>query len=152
MDDKIRWYAIEPLDVLLFREAKPFVPGEGSWAKGQFPPMPVTVFQTLRSILDFYGSDKKRDLEFIGPFLLDADDVLWLPTPKDILAVKSKPENQKETPEDDLDEKIDNWDRTLRFQPMTPEAMEKFGFDKDKLPPMVTPALKQNEFICRPQT
>ena len=152
MDDWINWYAIEPLDVLLFREAKPFVPGEGSWAKGQFPPMPVTVFQALRSILDFYGSDKKRDLEFIGPFLLDADDVLWLPTPKDILAVKSKPENQKETPEDDLDEQIDNWDRTLRFQPMTPEAMEKFGFDKDKLPPMVTPALNQNEFICRPQT
>ena len=45
------WYAIEPLDVLLFREAKPFSPGEGSWAKGLFPPLPSTVFQALRSIL-----------------------------------------------------------------------------------------------------
>ena len=155
MDDWINWYAIEPLDVLLFREAKPFVPGEGSWAKGQFPPMPVTVFQALRSLLDFYGketSSKNRDLEFIGPFLLDADDVLWLPTPKDLLAVKTKPETSEETPQDDLDEEIDNWHKTLCFQPMTREAMEQFGFDRDKLPPMVTPDINQNEFICRPQT
>jgi len=155
MDDKIRWYAIEPLDVLLFREAKPFIPGEGSWAKGNFPPMPITVFQALRSILDVYRNEplkKNRDLEFIGPFLLDADNVMWLPTPKDLLAVKTKPQNQEETPQDDLDDKTDDWDRTLRFQPMTSEAMEQFGFDKDKLPPMVTPAINQNEFICRPQT
>jgi CRISPR-associated protein Cmr3 len=155
MDDWINWYAVEPLDVLLFREAKPFVPGEGSWAKGQFPPMPVTVFQALRSLEDFYGTEekhKRRDLKFIGPFLMDDRNQMWLPTPKDLLAVKSKPENQEETPEDDLDEETDNWDRTLRFQPMNPEAMEKFGFDKYKLPPMVTPALNQNEFICRPQT
>lgn len=155
MDDWINWYAIEPLDVLLFREAKPFVPGEGSWAKGQFPPMPVTVFQALRSLLPLTAKNdenKQRNMKFIGPFLMDERNQMWLPTPKDLLAVKSKPENQQETPEDDLDEETDNWDRTLRFQPMTPEAMEKLGFDKDKLLPMVTPALNQNEFICRPQT
>lgn len=154
MEDKIEWYTIEPLDVLLFRESKPFVPGEGSWAKGQFPPMPVTVFQALRSLEDFYGTEekhKRRDLKFIGPFLMDDRNQMWLPTPKDLLAVKTKPEDPKET-QDDLDEKIDDWDRTLRFQPMTPDAMEKFGFDRDKLPPMVTPDLNQNEFICRPQT
>lgn len=31
------WYVIEPLNVLLFRESKPFSPGAGSWAKGLFP-------------------------------------------------------------------------------------------------------------------
>ncbi len=152
MEDWMNWYAIEPLDVLLFREAKPFVPGEGSWAKGQFPPMPVTVFQALRSLLDFYGSnkkDKQRNLKFIGPFLMDDKQQLWLPTPKDLLAIKTKPETSEETPEDDLDEEIDNWDRTLCFQPMTREAMEQFGFDRDKLPPMVTPNINQNEFIGR---
>jgi CRISPR-associated protein Cmr3 len=155
MNGKINWYAIEPLDVLLFREAKPFVPGEGSWAKGQFPPMPATVFQALRSLLDFYGSnkkDKQRNLKFIGPFLMDDKQQLWLPTPKDLLAVKTKPEISEETPEDDLNEEIDNWDRTLCFQPMTREAMEQFGFDREKLPPMVTPNINQNEFIGRLQS
>lgn len=85
------WYAIEPLDVLLFREAKPFSPGEGSWAKGQFPPMPITVFQALRWLENFYGleeKDKRRDLNFIGPFLMDADNQVWLPTPKDLIGIK----------------------------------------------------------------
>jgi CRISPR-associated protein Cmr3 len=47
----MKWYAIAPLDVLLFREAKPFSPGEGAWAKGIFPPLPTVVFQALRSVL-----------------------------------------------------------------------------------------------------
>jgi CRISPR-associated protein Cmr3 len=154
MNGKINWYAIEPLDVLLFREAKPFVPGEGSWAKGQFPPMPVTVFQALRSLLDFYGKEKenkRHDINFIGPFLMDETDRLWLPTPKDLLAVKTQPESSEETP-DNLDEKTDDWDRTLHFEPMAAKAMEKFGFDRDKLPPMVTPNINQNEFIGRLQS
>jgi len=177
------WYAIEPLDLLLFREAKPFSPGEGSWAKGQFPPFPITVFQSLRSALTFYGNekqDKKRNLEFIGPFLLDADNNLWLPTPKDLLAVKTKPphseENQEddldnktddkdllavktkppseeENQEDDLDNKTDDWDRTLRFQAASQknEAWKHLSFDSNGLSPMVTPDIDKKEFICRPK-
>lgn len=38
----MQWYVIEPLDILLFREAKPFSPGEGAWAKSIFPPVPTT--------------------------------------------------------------------------------------------------------------
>ncbi|MGA7953992.1 MAG: type III-B CRISPR module-associated Cmr3 family protein [Gloeobacterales cyanobacterium] len=85
----MNWYTIEPLDVLLFRESKPFSPGEGSWAKGLFPPMPVTVFQALRSTLPEYNR-QERNLDFLGPFLLDSEDTLWLPTPKDLLRVRTK--------------------------------------------------------------
>ncbi|HBL15019.1 MAG TPA: CRISPR-associated protein [Cyanobacteria bacterium UBA11162] len=149
------WYTIEPLDALLFREAKPFSPGEGSWAKGQFPPLPITVFQALRSILPAYGTeekDKKRDLEFLGPFLLDAKGTLWLPTPKDLLGIKIKPPSEEDTPEDDLDEKSNDWQTTLRFQPTNAEddEWEHLCFDRNKLPPMVTPKLDKNQFICRP--
>ncbi|NJO86033.1 MAG: hypothetical protein HC818_05105 [Synechococcaceae cyanobacterium RM1_1_27] len=49
----LHWYALDPIDVLLFRESKPFSPGEGSWAKGLFPPMPTTIFQALRSALPY---------------------------------------------------------------------------------------------------
>jgi CRISPR-associated protein Cmr3 len=108
------WYTITPLDLLLFREAKPFSPGEGSWAKSLFPPMPVTVFQALRQIAQESRLDrftKQRDLEFLGVFLLDRDQTLWLPTPKDLMCVY--PENS--------DRKIasNQWRRILRLQPIS---------------------------------
>ena len=145
------WYAIDPLDVLLFREAKPFSPGEGSWAKGLFPPLPSTVFQALRSALPRY-EQSIRDLEFLGPFLLHAD-TLWLPTPKDLLAVKFQPEVDPELPEDDLDEKTHDWHQTLRFQPAGRESRWKhLCFNSNGLPPMVTPDsnVQQKRRICRP--
>jgi CRISPR-associated protein Cmr3 len=77
----LHWYAIDPLDVLLFRESKPFSPGEGSWAKGIFPPLPSTVFQALRSALDYYGDrkeNKNRNLEFLGAFLMDSENNIAL--------------------------------------------------------------------------
>ena len=135
------WYAIEPLDVLLFREAKPFSPGEGSWAKGLFPPLPITLFQSLRSALPFYDS-KQRDLEFIGSFLLN-QDILYLPTPKDLLALKVL--NAGDDAEDDLHEAITDWQRTIRF-----EAID--NFDPDRLALMVTPSTEANEIICRPKS
>ena len=87
----LHWYEIEPLDLILIREAKPFNPGDGSWAKGQFPPPPLTVFQALRSVTPQRLSQRtERNLEFLGPFLLhealNGDKTLWLPTPKDLLA------------------------------------------------------------------
>ncbi len=148
------WYAIEPLDVLLFREAKPFSPGEGSWAKGLFPPLPSTVFQALRSVLPYRQEQyerQQRDLQFLGPFLLNAGN-LWLPTPKDLLAVKIKSGTGSET-EDDLDDKTDDWQKTLRFQPADKEdkAWKHLGLP-EQLPPMVTPEIDKNEFICRPKS
>jgi len=148
------WYAIEPLDVLLFREAKPFSPSEGSWAKGQFPPLPITVFQALRSALEPYEQNK-RDLEFIGPFLLNGDNTLCLRTPKDLLAVKSKLRTDKNTSDDNLDETTNDWDRIERLQPacVLEQAQRHLCFASDGLEPMVTPPINaKEEFICgRPE-
>ena len=85
--NKLKWYSITPIDVLLFRESKPFSPGDGSWAKGLFPPMPITVFHALRSLLPYRSqpTEKNRDLNFLGVFLMDADDTVWVPTPKDLI-------------------------------------------------------------------
>lgn len=145
----LHWYAIEPLDVLLFREAKPFSPGEGSWAKGQFPPLPTTVFQALRSALpqpQTKEERRERNLSFMGPFLLDADNTLWLPTPQDLLAVKERSENE----EDNLKEVASEWKRLSRLQPATSQEEEwkHLCFDSEELPPMVSPKIQENEVIC----
>ncbi|MBO1346045.1 MAG: hypothetical protein EBE86_000955 [Hormoscilla sp. GUM202] len=152
------WYAIEPLDVLLFRDAKPFSPGDGSWAKGLFPPLPITVFQALRSALNFYGEgqkNKKRDLEFVGPFLLDSGENLWLPTPKDLLAIKKRQPTETETEQqDNSDDYTDDWHRTLRLQPAprSEGIWQHLCFDRESLPPMIAPfdKLSNNEIIFRP--
>jgi CRISPR-associated protein Cmr3 len=157
-DKQIHWYAIEPLDVLLFREAKPFSPGESSWAKGIFPPLPSTVFQALRSTL----SKDIKNLEFIGTFLLNPDNKLCLPTPKDLVAVswgrKSQTTDEETEREDDLEEEASDWHRTLRLKPVNTkeEAWKHLVFDRTGLAPMVAPfdSLKEErekrEFFCRP--
>lgn len=149
--------AIAPLDVLLFREAKPFSPGEGAWAKGQFPPMPITVFQALRSTLEPYQNNKsyqRRDLEFIGPFLLDGDDNLWLPTPKDLLCIVVK-NDESEQEEDEIQDSTDDWERIERLISVEdfPSSIWKYlYFDDNKLKPMVPPVLGEKEIIIgRPQ-
>lgn len=110
----MHWYSITPLDVLLFREAKPFSPGMGSWAKGAFPPMPTTTFQSLRSLLLKYNK-KDRNLSFIGSFLQDRDGTLWLPTPKDLVALR-KP-TQNDSGSDDYSESVSHWDGLTRLGP-----------------------------------
>jgi CRISPR-associated protein (Cas_Cmr3) len=46
----IYWYTLTPLDVLLFRDAKPFTPGERAWAGGNFPPTGHAISGAIRSI------------------------------------------------------------------------------------------------------
>lgn len=161
-DKQMFWYEIEPLDVLLFREAKPFSPGESSWAKGLFPPFPSTVFQALRSALD----KDTKELNFMGTFLLDPQDRLCFPTPKDLVAVSWGKKNQptdgkregEEPKEDNLDDTASDWHRTLRLQPVdrTDEAWEHLVFDEAGLAPMVAPFRElveeenRREFFCRP--
>jgi len=36
--DQVFWYTITPLDVLMFRDAKPFTPEARAWAGSMFPP------------------------------------------------------------------------------------------------------------------
>ncbi|MBW4700156.1 MAG: hypothetical protein KME03_20085 [Aphanocapsa lilacina HA4352-LM1] len=129
------WYALEPLDVLLFREAKPFSPGEGAWAKSLFPPMPNTVFQALRSALP-QDSSTSRDLYFMGPLLLDGEDTLWLPTPRDLLYVCPN-SNTSKSREDKPDQTVRA--HTGRLRPIDRESPAWKGTCWKGLPPMEVP-------------
>ena len=153
---KLNWYVLDPIDLLLLRESKPFSPGDGSWAKGQFPPMPTTVFQAMRSATEWQGnkSNRKRDLEFVGPFLLYAPpgepESLWMPTPQDLVYVRTfKQSDDSDSANEtmgDFTEVANQWERTARFQPLdeTNPAWQYLGFDPDffsddSLVPMVPP-------------
>ena len=57
-----KWLWIEPLDVLLFRDSKPFTAGESHRAKSAFPPTPYPFVGAVRSriladVLPLVGSD-----------------------------------------------------------------------------------------------
>jgi CRISPR-associated protein Cmr3 len=150
----MQWYVIEPLDVLLFREAKPFSPGEGAWAKSQFPPMPSTVFQALRQVLQPYRqaqtaeaakSLKHRNLECLGPFLLSGEEdttTLWLPTPKNLICTYTQ-RTQNTSTLDGLDEQVQQWDGLTRLQPCdrNAEAWTDIEFSSQILP-MIPPRLE----------
>jgi CRISPR-associated protein Cmr3 len=146
------WYALEPVDVLLFRDCKPFGPGESSWAKSFFPPFPITVFQALRSLIDTY-TQQQRNLQFFGPFLSDRCQQLWLPTPKDLVAVyrSQNPDSDRES------NTLSRWHGTTRLQPAVSKdgetdngswAFLQYGEShfrsQLKLPPMVAPHLNDD--------
>lgn len=69
------WYKLTPLDVLLFRDAKPFSPGERSWAGSVFPPPGHAIAGAIRGLLQ-----KKVEIELTGPFLC-RDKTLYFPSP-----------------------------------------------------------------------
>lgn len=69
----IYWYTITPLDVLLFRDAKPFTSGERAWATSVFPPSGHTIAGAIRSMID-------REIKLIGPFLC-YHDTLYFSSP-----------------------------------------------------------------------
>ncbi|MBO0352261.1 CRISPR-associated protein Cmr3 [Phormidium pseudopriestleyi FRX01] len=69
------WYTITPLDVLMFRDAKPFTPGERAWAGSIFPPNGHTIAGALRGIA---GDPVNFHLK--GVFLVH-EDTLYFPRP-----------------------------------------------------------------------
>ncbi|MCT7985008.1 CRISPR-associated protein Cmr3 [Laspinema sp. A4] len=69
------WYTITPLDVLMFRDAKPFTPGERAWAGSIFPPNGHTIAGALRGIA---GDPVKFHVK--GVFLAH-EDTLYFPRP-----------------------------------------------------------------------
>ncbi|MEZ2302165.1 MAG: type III-B CRISPR module-associated Cmr3 family protein [Microcoleus sp.] len=71
----MNWYTITPLDILLFRDAKPFTPGERAWASSTFPPNGHTIAGALRKLLG-----DKIDLRITGPFLC-RDETLYFSRP-----------------------------------------------------------------------
>lgn len=74
----MKWYVITPLDILMFRDAKPFTPGERAWAGSVFPPNGHAIAGSLRSA---FGKDK---LTIKGPFFCRTErdkTNLYLPRP-----------------------------------------------------------------------
>ena len=79
------WYTLTPLDILLFRDAKPFTPEERAWAGSVFPPNGHAIAGALRGLLQ-----DKTHFQLKGPFLCRAKAVtdtdepnvrLYLPRP-----------------------------------------------------------------------
>ena len=68
------WYTLSPLDVWLFRDAKPFAPGERAWAGSQFPPPGATILGAIRSVIP------QTNLTLRGPFLCHQEE-LYFPAP-----------------------------------------------------------------------
>lgn len=51
---------LEPLDVWLFRDGRPFTAGSDAMARSRFPPAPYTVYGMLRSLLLFQAAAQGR--------------------------------------------------------------------------------------------
>ena len=69
------WYTLTPLDVLMFRDAKPFTPGERAWASGRFPPTGHVISGAIQTYLQ-----ERVTLRIRGPFLC-FDEQLYFPKP-----------------------------------------------------------------------
>ncbi len=69
------WYKLTPLDVLMFRDAKPFTPQERAWASSVFPPNNHTIAGALRSSFNINGH-----IQMKGVFLC-CGEKLYFPRP-----------------------------------------------------------------------
>lgn len=147
--DALGWYRLDPLDVLLFRDARPFNPGDGSWAKSICPPPPQTVFQALRSTLPPYQGSH-RDLTFMGPFLMDGTNTVWLPTPKDLICIGGETSTRPSINEVLKDTQLAQVTRLDRMGP-APDKSNPWQWIHHPLPkplrPIVPPTLPDSEMI-----
>ncbi|MBR8829491.1 MAG: CRISPR-associated protein Cmr3 [Gomphosphaeria aponina SAG 52.96 = DSM 107014] len=71
----MKWFKITPLDVLLFRDGKPFSPGERAWAGSIFPPPSHALVGAIRGLIQ---SD--INLKLKGVFLTFNNE-LYFPFP-----------------------------------------------------------------------
>jgi CRISPR-associated protein Cmr3 len=81
----MHWYTLTPLDVLMFRDAKPFTPGERAWASGDiFPPNGHTIAGAISALINRNSNPKERSQEerikLTGPFLC-REEQLYFPRP-----------------------------------------------------------------------
>lgn len=74
----MHWYTLTPLDVLLFRDAKPFTPGERAWAGSVFPPNGHAIMGALSALVN--RTDSIR-MQIKGPFFCHNWQTLYLPRP-----------------------------------------------------------------------
>ena len=68
------WFKLTPLDILMFRDAKPFSPTERAWAKSTFPPNNHAIAGAIQALI---GEQK---LTIKGVFLCYENE-LYLPSP-----------------------------------------------------------------------
>ncbi|KGF72824.1 CRISPR-associated protein Cmr3 [Neosynechococcus sphagnicola sy1] len=84
------WYTITPLDVLMFRDAKPFTPGERAWAGSTFPPNGHAIAGALSALLGRKSKPNNRNQEetysLKGPFLCHHQN-LYFPRPLNHIGV-----------------------------------------------------------------
>jgi len=97
------WLLVEPADVWLFRDARPFTAGESAFAASQFPPRPATLAGAFRTLIGqrlFAGSYARlgdadaSPIRFRGPLLCRRDHGRWavtVPVPADLLTPEDEP-------------------------------------------------------------
>ena len=97
--------------------------------------MPITVFQALRSCLVNNSNSreerKKRNLDFLGSFLLDSNDTLWLPTPKDLACLYPQGVDRKVA--------TDGWVEIHRLQPLdiVSNQWKHLVFSDEQISPLI---------------
>jgi len=121
---EFHWYTITPLDVLMFRDAKPFTPGERAWAGSTFPPNGHAIAGAMRGLL---GSN--ATLHIKGPFFCRDYQTLYFPRPLGFV---------KKTPLLPLDWATDHplqgqleWDRTQPCPLVKPPGSSSNDGDDD---------------------
>jgi CRISPR-associated protein Cmr3 len=80
------WFTLTPLDILMFRDAKPFTPGERAWAGSIFPPNNYAIAGALRNLLQ-----KDYLLQLTGVFFAyhqQENVTLYLPRPLNYVGSK----------------------------------------------------------------
>lgn len=122
---------IEPNDVLMFRDGKPFSGGDDHYARGMFPPSPSTFYGAIRSkilseVFPQYESVREQNLPdevereigtpttygsiTITNFLLAQRTTMeiqpFFPAPKDLVRIKGKDEFSVLSPRSDVSEKM----------------------------------------------
>lgn len=111
---------IEPMDVLLFRDGKPFSAGDDHLARSLFPPTPMPFQGAIRSTVlaehGFRFDDQVRGLigdengygklRMKGPFVARRDEAIseYFPVPADLVQPKDEGEEQLSKKGDQSDE------------------------------------------------
>jgi CRISPR-associated protein Cmr3 len=123
---EFHWYTLTPLDVLMFRDAKPFTPGERAWAGSTFPPNGHAIAGAIRGLLS-----NNATLQIKGPFFCRDYQTLYFARPLGFV---------KKTPLLPLDWATDHplqgqleWDRTQPSPLVRPPGSSSNDGDDDDL-------------------
>jgi len=151
----MHWYTLTPLDVWLFRDAKPFTPGERAWAGSVFPPNGHTIAGALRGLLQ-----SRHDLTLCGPFLCH-QQTLHFPRPLNYIGTqRMAPVTWLQTKQKDHPSQQLLWDRSkpaplLTEEDEAPESVVTDSYSSDQLeyrqylPQSVVQKLLQNQALTQ---